>query len=77
MSEMLPGVPVGLVGLGLVADPAFGAAQALRDGLGRDVLLEKLQSDILGSSLSRLDTALPTTGDGRPHQPTVTCRLSA
>lgn len=55
-------LPVGLVALGLVADPAPGAAQALRDESERDALLEKLQSDILGSPLSRLDTVLPTPG---------------
>ncbi|WP_433597601.1 tetratricopeptide repeat protein [Nocardia sp. CA-135953] len=50
---------VGLVAIGLVADPASGAAQALGDGLERDALLEKLQSDILGSPLSQLETVLP------------------
>jgi hypothetical protein len=53
-------LPAGILALGLVADDSTAAAQALRDGLGRDELLGFLQSEILGVSLSGLDQVLPT-----------------
>ncbi|MGW2661867.1 hypothetical protein ACWCW7_12960 [Nocardia tengchongensis] len=53
-------IPVGLVVIGLIADPSSAASQALRDGMHRGELLALVQSDVLGVTLSGLDSALPT-----------------
>lgn len=53
-------VPAGLVVLGLVADDSAAAARALRDGMSRPQLLELVQSDVLGTTLSGIDHTLAT-----------------
>ncbi|MBB5915970.1 hypothetical protein BJY24_004882 [Nocardia transvalensis] len=67
----LQGVPPGMLALGLVADPSTAASQVLHDGLGRRELLDILQSDVLGISLTGLDHELsPATNDiPRPQPP--------
>lgn len=52
-------LPAGLLALALVADESTAAAQALGENLDRAELLQLLQSDILGVSLSGIDTVLP------------------
>lgn len=56
--ELMP-VPVGVVALGLVADESSAAAQALNAGPARAEILDLLQSEVLGLTLSGLDTLLP------------------
>ncbi|WP_280337062.1 hypothetical protein [Nocardia wallacei] len=62
----LPGVPAGMLALGLVADGSTAAAQALSDGLRRDELLDLLQADVLGMTLSGLANELSATPPPRP-----------
>ncbi|MGV9410054.1 hypothetical protein ACWDOP_09075 [Nocardia sp. NPDC003693] len=64
-------IPAGLVVLGLIADDSVGAARALRDGLSRPDLLDLVQSDVLGTTLSGIDYTLATVvGEARTAQPT-------
>ncbi|MFE5286324.1 hypothetical protein ACFRAQ_15270 [Nocardia sp. NPDC056611] len=53
-------IPVGLVVLGLIADESAAAARALHAGLQRRELLDRVQSDVLGSMLDRIEHTLPT-----------------
>ncbi|MEC3953760.1 hypothetical protein VMT65_12030 [Nocardia sp. CDC153] len=59
-------IPVGLIAIGLVADPTSAAGQALGGGVEHAELLRMLQSEILGMPLSGLDVILPTVlGEAR------------
>ncbi|MGW4536174.1 hypothetical protein ACWEOI_34970 [Nocardia sp. NPDC004340] len=53
-------IPVGLVVLGLIADESAAAARALHSGLQRRELLDRVQSDVLGSMLDGIEYTLPT-----------------
>ncbi|GAB2719246.1 hypothetical protein [Nocardia thraciensis] len=54
----MPGVPAGIVALALVADGSTAAAQVLNDGLGRQDLLDLVQADVLGTTLTGLESVL-------------------
>ncbi|MFJ1459342.1 hypothetical protein [Nocardia sp. N2S4-5] len=65
----LPGVPAGMLALGLIADGSTAAAQALGDGLRRDELLDLVQADVLGISLSGLENEFAPTPPQRTPLP--------